>query len=79
MDHARKLKFSSYVHLPSINKNVSISLCLSDSVQCRRRYFFRAFGIYFSFGNCYDVNIKQLCYAVTQHVLTQFINMVTLE
>ena len=32
MDNARKLKFSSYVHLPSINKNVSISLRLSDYV-----------------------------------------------
>ena len=35
IDHARKLKFSSYIHLPS-TKNVSISLHLSDSVQCRR-------------------------------------------
>ena len=35
MDQARKLKFSSYVHLPSIYKqNVSVSLRLSDPVQC---------------------------------------------
>ena len=38
-DHARKLKFSSYFHLPSINKKVSISLHLSDSVRYRRGYF----------------------------------------
>ena len=39
-DHAGKLKFSSYVHLPSINKNVSISLRLSDSMRCRRHIIF---------------------------------------
>ena len=59
-DHARKIKFSSYVHLPSINKNVSIWLRLSDSVQCRRRYYFRVWVLYFSFEKCYDVIIKQL-------------------
>ena len=31
MDHVRKLKFSSYV---------SISLCFSDSIHCRRGYYF---------------------------------------
>ena len=30
MDHARKIKFSSYVHLPSISKTFSISLRLID-------------------------------------------------
>ena len=33
IDHARKLKFSSYVHLPSIKQNVLISLHLIDSAQ----------------------------------------------
>ena len=42
MDHARKLKFSSYVHLPSMNKIL-------------------AWVLYFRFGTCDDVNIKQLC------------------
>ena len=63
MDHAKMLKCSSYVHLPSI-KNVSISLrfvILSHSVQCRRGNYFRAWLLYFSFGTCYDANIKQLC------------------
>ena len=45
MDHARKLKFSSYVHLLSI-KNVSISLRLSDSLQCRRLLFLRMGAIF---------------------------------
>ena len=48
-DHARKLKFSCYIHLPSI-KNVSISLCLSDSVRCKRGYYFQARVLYFSSG-----------------------------
>ena len=47
-DHARKLKFSSYVDLPSINK-MSISLSLTDSVRCRRGYYF-ARVLYLSFG-----------------------------
>ena len=36
MDHARKLKFSIYAQLPSINK---MFLYLSDSIQCRDYYF----------------------------------------
>ena len=36
--YAKKLKFSSYVNLPSIN--FLISLCLSDSVRCRRGSYF---------------------------------------
>ena len=32
MDHARKLKFSSYIHLPSINKMFQYHTRLSDSV-----------------------------------------------
>ena len=27
MDHARKLKFSSYVHLPPINNMIQVILC----------------------------------------------------
>ena len=61
MDNARKLKFSSYVHLPFRKYNFLISLCLSDSVQCRRGYYLRARAIYLSFGPYQDVNIKQLC------------------
>ena len=38
MDHARNLKFSTYVHLTSIK--VPISLRLKDSLQCRRGYYF---------------------------------------
>ena len=49
-DHARKLKLSSYVHRPFINKMFSISLCLSDSVWCRIGYYFLAKVPYFSFG-----------------------------
>ena len=55
MDYARKLKFSSYVHLPSINKKVSILLHLIDSVKCRRGYYFQAWVQCFSFGTIYDV------------------------
>ena len=57
MDHARKLKFNSYVHLPSINNMFQYRY----SVQCRRSYYFRAWVLYFRFGTCYNVNIKQLC------------------
>ena len=42
-------------------QNGSISLCLSDSVQCRRGYYFRAYVLFFSFETYKDVNIKQLC------------------
>ena len=63
MDHTMlwNLKFSHYVQLPSIKKNVSISLRLSDFVQCRRGYYFRAWVLYFSFGKYLDMNIKHLC------------------
>ena len=47
--------------MPFINKNVSISLRLSDSVRCGRGYYFRAMVQYFSFGTHWDVNIKHLC------------------
>ena len=43
--HARKLKFSNYVHMPSINTIFLISLRLSDTVRCSR-------GSYFEHG-CY--------------------------
>ena len=49
IDHARELKFSSYVHLPSINH---MFLRLSDSVKCTRGYYFRARALYFSFKTC---------------------------
>ena len=46
VDHARKLKFSCH-----LQKNVSISLHLSDSVQCRRGYYyFQAWALYFKHG-----------------------------
>ena len=61
MDHAWKLKFISFVHLPSINKIFCNSLRLSDSVQCRRGQYFLAWVLYFSFGTHKDVKIKQLC------------------
>ena len=32
-------------------QNVSIPLRLTDSVQCRRGYYFRAWVLYFSFGS----------------------------
>ena len=38
-------------------QNVSISLRLSDSVKCRRGYFFLAW-VLFSFGTSYDVNYR---------------------
>ena len=51
IDHASKLKFSSYFRLQSICKqNVSISLRFSDSAQCRRGYYFSASVLYFSVG-----------------------------
>ena len=50
MDHARKLKFSSYVHLPSIKKHISISSHVSDFVQYRRGLYFRAWTLYLRFG-----------------------------
>ena len=44
-DHARKLKFSSYVHLPSINK---ILLRLTDSVRCIGEVIIFEHGCYIS-------------------------------
>ena len=49
MDHARNLKFNSFVQLSSINE------------MCRRGFYFRARVPYLSFGTCKNVNIKQLC------------------
>ena len=46
LDHARKLKFSNYVHLPSTTKCPNI--VASDSVQCRKGLYFRAGVIYLS-------------------------------
>ena len=69
MDHARKLKFSYYVHLPSINKKVSILLHLIDSVKCRRGYYIQAWVQYFSCGTIYDV-------ISSSYVLLSYINAI---
>ena len=53
MDHAS----SSAIY----KQNVSMSLHLSDSVRCRRGYYFRVWVLYFSYEARLDVNIKQLC------------------
>ena len=50
MDHARKLKLSSYVHLRPINKMFRYQLRLSDFVLLKRGYYFRAWALYLSFG-----------------------------
>ena len=76
MDHAGKLKFGSYVHLPS-SKNVSMSLRLSDSAQCRGDYFFS------SMGSCTSAleHIRMLIfnsYVLLACINTFFINMATL-
>ena len=44
-----KLKFSRYVHLPSISKMLEYRP--SDYVQCRRGLYFRALALYFSSTN----------------------------
>ena len=68
LGHARKLKFSSYVHLPSINKITLLRL--NDSVQCRRGYYFQAWalehsrniklGIYYILSCSSDIQINKL-------------------
>ena len=45
IDHARKLKFSSYIHLPTIKK----MFLYRYAVQCIRGYYFLAWVLYFSF------------------------------
>ena len=50
MDHARKLNFSKLCSSATYKQNDSISLRLSDSVQCKRGHYFRAWVLYFSFG-----------------------------
>ena len=71
MDHARKLKFNIYVQLPSINIwNVSISLRLSDSIQCR--------GYYFDHG-CYTSAleyIRMLILSKAKYILVACINTI---
>ena len=47
MDHARKIKFSSYVHLPSTNKMFNI-VQFSDSVQCVAEVIIFKHGRYIS-------------------------------
>ena len=68
-DHARKLVFSSYVHLPSINKisqypYARVILCNVGEV-----YILGAWVLYLSFGTCWDVNIKQLFSYMCKHNL----------
>ena len=46
MDYGRKIKFSSLCSSAIYKQNVLILLRLSDSVQCRRRYYFRAWVLY---------------------------------
>ena len=41
-DHARKLKFQQLCSSAIYKQNVSLSLLLSDSVRCRRGYYFSA-------------------------------------
>ena len=52
-------------------QNVSISLCSSDSVQCRKGYYFPACMLYFSFGARY------ICSSDTHNA--HRVNNVTLE
>ena len=51
MDRARKFKFSRYIHPPPTNKNDSISLHLSDSVQCTERLLFSSMSAIFDLCN----------------------------
>ena len=53
LDHVRKSKFSSIVHVRLYKQIVLILSCFSDSAQVRT--------IYLSFGTCHEVNIMQLC------------------
>ena len=52
---------SAVMFIWHLQQNVSISLRLSYSVQCRRGCYFQAWALYFSFGTYCDVNIKHLC------------------
>ena len=46
--YVRKLKFSSYVHLSSINKIFNYRM--SDFVKCMRGKYFRGWELHFRFG-----------------------------
>ena len=59
MDHAGKLKFSSSSAI--YTQNVSVSLCLIDSLQCRRGSYFRAWVLYFNFGICLSNYVLLAC------------------
>ena len=48
-------------------QNVSISLHLSNSVQCRRGYYFRAWMLYFSFETYKDVIIVACIHAIYKY------------
>ena len=48
LDHARKLIFSSIVHLTSLKKTVLILSCLCDSEQSRRGPYFQAQSLHLS-------------------------------
>ena len=45
-----KVKIEELCSSAIYKQNVSISIRLSDSVQCRRGYYFRALALYFGFG-----------------------------
>ena len=59
MDYSIKVKFSIYVHLPSMNKmfRYGYTCVILSNVG---GYYFRAWVLYFSYGTCKNINIKQL-------------------
>ena len=77
MDHARKLKFSVFVYLPSLNKMFQNGLRLSDSVHVEEILIFE--------HECYIPalgHIRMLIlsiYVLIRQSCTQSVNNVTLE
>ena len=63
MDHASKVKIQQLCSSANYKQNVSLSLRLIESLQCRIGYYFRAWVLYYSFGTCKDAytSIMQLC------------------
>ena len=62
MDHARILKFSSYVHLPPLNKMIQypyarVILCSIGD----KRLLFSSMGAIFQLWNILNVNILLAC------------------
>ena len=60
MDQSRKVKFSSYVNLLSVNKMFQYRYACVILCSAEEGIIFDH-GLYFSLGTCYDVNINQLC------------------